>query len=416
MATNFLEQATYSTLAKPGKHHDGDGLFLDVRSASSASWLFVFTYGGKRDEVGLGSRKKVTLDQAREARAWCIAELAAGRNPRLTRKDQKDALVAAVNAPKALSVHELAKANVHLIAKKAKSEKHRAAWVRSLSADYIGPIANMAPADVKLHHVIPMLERHYAERPEVAKDIRQRLARLLAWAMRREEGWSNPCAWRDNLEHDIDAREEREPKHHESLPYAKVGAFVAKVRAYDKAPLATRLALLWGIASATRIGETVGCDWSEFDWNNDGWTVPGERMKKGRVHRVPLTAFHHAILDQLLGDKATPKSGPVFSLDGKRPVDDSTVRGLLNDLRDGGETLHGFRTTFRTWGGEVTGAQWDTLEACLSHLVGDPTERAYWRSDAMEKRRTLMEAWAAYLDVVQEDSNVVDIRRRRRAA
>ena len=159
-AIETIKGDDWNTTGKPGKLADGGGLLLDVRSATSASWLFKYTYGGKPDEMGLGSRIKVSLDDARKLRRWAQDELNALRNPKESRQDMKRALVRDADAPELLSVYELAKAKVHLIAKKLKSEQGRKAWVQ-LHADFIGDIAGMDPAKVTEDDVKPLLTRLY---------------------------------------------------------------------------------------------------------------------------------------------------------------------------------------------------------------------------------------------------------------
>ena len=427
MAINLLKNTNAADL-KPGKHHDGDGLYLDVRSATSASWLFKFTFGGKGDEVGLGSRKKVDADRARDLRTWCLSELGAGRNPKVTLKTQKLELVRLVNAPKAATVHELARDNVHLIAKKLKTEKGRKGWVRSLHRDFIGYVADLDPAAVTPEDVRPLLAKLYAEKPVLAEDIRQRLAKVLSWAKATGRittpGWENPVKWEDNLEHTLD-RGEHVEKNHAALPFFRVGKFVTTLRAREENALAMRLGLEWHVISATRPSEAAGVDWSEFDWANDCWVIPAERMKMRRPHRVPLTARHHAILDLILDGADVPASGPVFSVRGGDAVSVTGLRRLMLALNDT-ITLHGFRGSFATWAraetyavtlptGEVRRVRlYDEamVEECLAHVVGGDVRNAYVRDDFLELRRPCMEAWATYCGTVRKAADVLPMRRR----
>lgn len=427
MATNLLKSADASAL-KPGKHHDGEGLYLDVRSATSASWLFKFTWGGKGDEAGLGSLKKVDLGRARELRTWALAELGAGRNPKAELKAGKLELIRAVNAPKAATVYELARDNVHLIAKKLKTEKGRKQWVRSMHKDFIGYIADLEPGAVTPEDVKPLLAKWYAKAPVLADDIRQRLAKVLSWSKATGRittpGWENPVKWEDNLEHTLD-RGEHVEVNHAALAFADAGQFVADLRAREDNALAMRLALEWHIVSATRPGEACGADWSEFDWSADAWVIPAERMKMRRAHRVPLTARHHAILDAILDGADVPASGPVFTVRGGASVSITGLRRLMQAVRDG-ITLHGFRGSFATWAraetyavtlptGEVRRVRlYDEamIEECLAHVVGGEVRNAYVRDDFLELRRPLLEAWATYCGTVRKAADVLPMRRR----
>jgi integrase len=432
MATNFLDGADLMALA-PGMHHDGEGLYLDVRSATSASWLFKFNLHGRAYEMGLGSRKRVDLEAARIKRAWCLAELRAERNPKDTRADMKLQAVRDANAPKGLTVYETAKANVHLIAKKLKTEKGRAAWVRSLHSDFIGYVADMEPAAVTFEDVAPLLRTLYTgldangkqvrkPAPVLADDIRQRLSKLLSWSMRRTKGWSNPCVWKDTLEHEID-REAHVEKPHTAIVFAKVGAFLAGLQAEDKHDLRMRLALEWNVISATRANEACGADWSEIEWANDCWMIAKGRMKMRRPHGVPLTTRHKEILELILDGAEAPASGPIFTLDGVNPVSVTGIRKVMQSVQAKGMTLHGFRSCFATWArsemhpvkllsGETRRIRlYDEamVEEALAHAVGGAVRRVYVRDDFVDQRRELLEAWATYCGKVQ--SNVLPMRR-----
>jgi integrase len=439
MATNFLDGVCLTTLA-PGKHADGDGLYLDVRSATSASWVFKFVLHNKPYELGLGSLKRVDLEAARIKRAECIAELKAGGNPHASRKADKLEAVRVANAPKGQTIYELAKNHVGQIAKKVKTEDGRKSWVRSLHRDFIGHVADMHPADVTRDDVLPLMVKLYTgkdmdgekiceAKPVQAEDIRQRLTKLLGWAyatdLIRTPNWKNPMKWEGNLEHLLD-REAHTPKPHAELPFAEVGQFLADVRAKGRGTPGVKLALEWLVLSASRAGEATGADWSEIDWDNDCWVIPAERMKMRRRHRVPLTNRHHEILNELKGgaDREAPASGLMFMAFRETGTSKQTLRCLQLTVRKG-ITLHGFRSSFATWAraetyeviipatGQLRRIRlYDEamIEESLAHVVGDETRNAYVRDDFLEVRRPMLDAWAAYCGTVQ--SNVVQIRRR----
>jgi integrase len=409
-------------------HHMGGGIYLDVRSATSASWAFKFTFGGKGDQVGLGSLKKVDGDAVEALRLWCLAELAADRNPRETRALDKLTLVRAANAPKGATVYELARDNVSLIAKKLRNARGRDAWVRSLHSDVIGYVADMDPAKVTKEDVEPLLRRLYQTKPVYADDIRQRLAKLLSWAKATGRitapGWENPVKWEDNLEHTLN-RGDHETKNHEALPAFRVGKFVAALRKREENALAMRLGLEWHIISATRPGEAAALDWSWFDWANDCVTYPAEVMKMRRAHRAPLTTRHHEILDLILAGREPPTSGPVFAIYKGAHVSVTGLRKVMQAVQPKGCTLHGFRSSFATWAraeaypvtlptGEVRRVRlFDEalIEECLAHMVGGEVRNAYVRDDFLELRRPVLEAWATYCGKVQ-GAEVLPMRRR----
>lgn len=444
MATNLIKsQDAAMGFSALGKIADGDGLYLDVRSATSASWLFRFTFGGKADEVGLGSRKKVTLARARELRAWCLDELSHARNPKDALKSQKAEIVRAVNAPKAATIYELARDHIDVIAPACKSLKGRRLWVRSMHSDFLGPVADMAPGDVTLDDVLNLLVPLYTGKnrkgdvvgePRVphGKTLRERLGKVLDWAKVRglitDPNWKNPAAWNTELKSYVGDGAHDHVKH-ASLPFVEVGGFVAKVRARTSYDRAIRFALEWTIISAARIANGVAADWSEIDLQNDCWDIPGEKMKMKTRHRVPLTDRHHEILAEILGDADMPKSGPIFVCAGaSKAVTADGVRDLKNVLAPS-ITLHGFRTSFATWARaqryEVQGINGKTrtralyeereIEESLSHVFGSEERNTYIDGDSLDARRELLDDWAAYCEVVQ-DATVITLRPRLRRA
>lgn len=457
MALHLLgEGDKWQTLATPGKHNDGGGLYLDVRSATSASWVFKYTFGGKVDEIGLGSRKLVTVGLARELRAKYADAVARGDNPKKLHKDAKLETVRAANAPKGASIHELARNHISVIALRLKTEAGREEWVRSLHADRIGYIADMAPQDVTLEDVRPMLEAYYKCSPVMAKTVRERLCRVIQWAHGADmfvapEGWRNPAAWallRDKL---TEQGQDHEEEHHASLPHEEIGLFVNRVQGVNDRLPALKLALEWDIISATRPGEAFGANWSEIDWTADCWVIPARRTKMRRIHRVPLTDRHHALLAMLLPPGATeaPRKGKLFpGLKAGKSVSMTGVRQVMQSIRkpDGSAfvaakempddadeeiTLHGFRTSFRTWAqsevypvtlpnGKVQRVELYSdvlIEEALAHKVGNDVRNAYLGKggDTMERRRDLMAGWAEYVGTVREEK-VVQFPRMPRAA
>jgi integrase len=425
----LLTVAEVENAHEPKPLHDGGGLWLDVRSATSASWAYRFTWGGKSDEFGFGSRKKVTLAQAREWRTWAQAHEAANRNPKIEFRSLKLANVRAANAPKQASVYELARDKFDKIAPDVTTADGRKKWLRSLHRDLIGPIADMEPAAVTREAVLDLMRAKYAKSPVMAPYVRQRLCTVLSWAkshdMIPDPLWRNPARWEDNLENREEVVTDHVAVNHPSLPFEEIGAFVNKLRGLNDRRVVA-LALEWLILSANRADEAASADWSELDLDNDCWTIPGERMKMGLRHRVPLTDRHFAILDQMMPPGATeyPLSGPIF---GKSI---SALRSLMHTVKDATITLHGFRATFSTWAYQqkdtVTRSdgskiliqlfEGEHIEECLAHVPKSRQGVAgdYNRQDFLDFRRPILEAWAAYCAVVQGEK-VVPLRRRRAA-
>ena len=423
-------------LGRPHKLFDGAGLFLDIRSASSASWVFKFT-DGKPDEAGLGSFFKLSpmidntcdMTLVRQMRDRCIGLVAEGKNPRLVLRAEKEAKRIAANAVRPMAIGELVRANIHLIAKRAKSDEQRQAWIDSLQFDRIGPIARMLPEEVTDGAAKLMMEAYYAKAPVMADDVRQRLYRVMVWALTPEQ--RNPFRWEGHLEKWV-TRAETETSH-ASLPHDQIGGFLARVRGEnDRVTMA--LALEWLILSASRADEACGADWSEIDWRNECWAIPEGRMKMRREHAVPLTERHFEILAKLKppGTNEYPASGPIFSLRPGKPVSVTGLRGYMQSFQVDGKpyadpatgkpiTLHGFRSTMRTWAEEQMADDGidnlyseKTMEACLAHLTGDATRNKYVRSKAVAVRRHITSAWADYCGVVQA-AKVAPLRMRKAA-
>lgn len=424
--------------SKPAKLHDGDGLYLDIRSATSASWLFKFTQGGKTEEVGLGSLWKMSGDTfdltiIREVRRRCIVMLAEGKNPKDELRREKHERIRAANAPRPQCIGELVRDNIHLIAKQAKSKKQQQAWIDSLQEARIGRIAKLLPQEVTDADAITLMKAYYAKAPVMADDVRQRLFRVLAWAV-KTPGHQNPFRWVGHLEDEVVRQSADEEEGHAALDHPRIGEFVNRLRGENERQMMA-LALEWLILSGSRAKEACAADWSEIEWGPECWVIPASRMKMRREHAVPLTERHFAILANLkpMGLEQYPASGPIFQMPGGDAVSVTGVRKFLNSRRDpegkpymdpvqnAPITLHGFRTTFRSWGEEqLTSDKSDhlysekLLETCLAHAIGSKTRRAYVRSAQVEVRRNIMGTWAAYCAVVQAEK-VVPLRQRRAA-
>jgi integrase len=197
---------------------------------------------------------------------------------------------------------------------------------------------------------------------------------------------ANPARWKGHLAHLLSKRGELSRGHHAAMPYQNVPAFLARLR--ERQTVAAR-ALEFLILTAARSGEVLGARWSEIDFEAKVWTVPPARMKAAREHRVPLSGRALAILEEIFAGAG------LFIFPGSRK-DERLSNNAFRRLSLGGFTVHGFRSTFRDWVGDQTHFPREVAEAALAHATGDMTERAYRRSDALEKRRALMEAWAAY--------------------
>lgn len=381
-----LSARTVAT-AGPGKHADGDGLYLSVTKDGSGErrrWLLYFTWGGRRREMGLGSAREVSLAKAREAAEAARAMVRAGIDPIAERNREP------VRKP---TFGEAADAYLAAMKPQFRNEKHVAQWEMTLT-HYAAPIRAKLVSEIGTEDVLDVLKPLWATRPETASRLRGRIERVLdaATAQGHRTG-DNPARWRGHLATLLPRRGVLTRGHHAAMPFPQVPEFFRRLSQSEA--IAAR-ALEFTILTATRSGEVRGAVWSEIDMENRQWVVPAHRMKAGREHRIPLSSPAVAILQgvSLLADR--PGN---FVFPGQRPGRPLSVMAMDMLLRRTGSdvTVHGFRSAFRDWCGETTDFPREIAEAALAHVVGDKTERAYRRGDALEKRRRLMEAWARFL-------------------
>lgn len=397
--TNRLNARTVLALSAQGRHADGAGLYLVVDHNGAKRWSFLFRWQGKHKEMGLGGLSAVTLARARELASDARAKVADGVNPIEERKRDKPVPTFGVVADELIAS----------MSSEWKNAKHKAQWQMTLR-EYAKPLRAMAVDAIMTEDVLKALKPIWTTKPETASRVRGRIERVLdaAKALGHRTG-ENPAAWRGNLKNLLPAARKLSRGHHAALPYSKVPEFILHLR---ERPALAALALEWTILNAARSGETLGATWSEIDRANKVWTVPAPRMKSGREHRVPLTARALEILDQaaLIRTDESPSS---FVFPGQRrgrPLSGLAMEMLLRRMKAKEATVHGFRSSFRDWAGEATAFPREVAEAALAHQVGDETERAYRRGDALEKRRKLMDAWGAYCASAQSSDNVVSLR------
>jgi len=383
---NKLSARFVQTVTKPGRHSDGGGLYLIVDPSGAKRWLFLFRWGGKLKELGLGGLSAVTLAQAREKASDARRQVAAGTNPIAAKRAAADAKAAAK------TFSEVADALIASITPGFKNEKHKAQWSSTLET-YASHLSKLAVADISTDDILKVLQPIWLEKPETASRVRGRVERVLDAAKARGlRSGENPARWRGHLDHLLARRPKTGQQHHAAMPYDAMPAFMTRLRAREAVAAS---ALEFGILCASRTGEIIEARWDEFDRAAKVWTIPAVRMKAGREHRVPLTDRALAILDCLERIRTSE-----FVFPGPRrgkPLSNMALAMLMRRLECADYTVHGFRSSFRDWAGEKTAFPREVAEAALAHVVGDETERAYRRGDALEKRRQMMDAWATFL-------------------
>lgn len=389
-AINRLTARKVQTLTTPGRHADGGGLYLVVDIGGARRWVMLYRLAGRRREMGLGSVLAVSLLRARELAAEARAKIADGIDP-LTERRLPPEPVAPPPSPVAFADI----AEVYLSDRKAtwRSPKHRAQWRQTLEVQ-AAALWQMPVADITTDHVLGVLRPMWHEKPETARRIRGRIERILdAARVGGHRAADNPARWRGHLDVLLPRSGKLTRGHHAALPYADLPAFY---RDLARRRASAALALRFIILTAARSGEVRGMVWSEVDLAGALWTVPAERMKGGREHRVPLSAEAIAVL-QRAHEIAPTASHLVFPGQRGGMMSNMVFEMLLRRAKQSDITTHGFRSTFRDWVDEQTDFAGDVAEAALAHLVGDETERAYRRGDALVKRRHLMDAWAAFV-------------------
>ncbi|GLI21670.1 tyrosine-type recombinase/integrase [Xanthobacter flavus] len=395
--TKRLTARTVATLTTPGRHADGGNLYLSISTNGGRRWIFLYRWSGKQLEMGLGSARDISLARARELADTARAQLAEGISPLSLRRAEQA-------VP---TFGEAADALVDDIAPGFRNAKHIEQWRMTLK-EYAASLRDKSVADIATDDVLAVLKPLWATKQETASRLRGRIERVLDAAKAKGlRSGENPARWRGHLDALLPKRQKLQRGHHAAMPYADVPAFVKRLRALKGA---TALALEFLILTAARTGEVRGATWAEIDLEAKVWTVPAPRMKAGKVHRVPLTA---AALDALTRAMALqPKSeGAAFIFPGGKPGKPLSAMALDMQMRrlKSEMTVHGFRSSFRDWAGEETAFPREIAEAALAHTVGDATERAYRRADALEKRRKLMEAWASFVGS-GDGANVVPLR------
>ncbi len=411
----------------PGRYSDGGNLYLVVSKNGAKSWLFIYRFGGKQREMGLGTLDRVPLAQAR-ADAEAARQLLGRRIDPLDHRAQQQAAEAARLAAEAAEAarerflpfaEKIIKGYVEIDEKGRerrvpgliegyRNEKHKAQWLNTLR-DYAGPIADMRLDEIEPEDVAKCIAPIWLNKQETASRVRGRIEKILAAAtVRKLRRGPNPATWKGNLEALMPRRMKLQRGHHAAMPYADIPAFWPELLALGSV---SSRALAFTILTAARTGETIGATWGEIDLDNAIWTIPGHRMKAGREHRVPLTDPALAILREL--EPLAPGGDDrarAWVFPGGRKGSGLSQMGIamcLRGLREG-FTVHGFRSAFRDWASEETQFPGEVAEMALAHAIGNKVEAAYRRGDLFDKRRLLMSAWADHLTGASA-SNVIVI-------
>lgn len=393
---NKLNARSVVSISKPGRHGDGGGLYLVVDKTGGKRWVFLYRRSDRLREMGLGGLNAVSLARARELAAAARADLQAGIDP----------IDAKRSAPSVVpSFGEEADAYIEAMKPQFRNAKHIAQWEMTLR-EYAAPLRAKPVDEISTADILAVLKPIWLTKSETASRVRGRIERVLdASKAKGHRSGENPALWRGHLDKLLPKRRKLTRGHHAAMPYVDVPTFIEDLR--KREAIAAR-ALEFTILTAARSGETFGAAWKEFDFAAAVWTVPPERMKAGREHRVPLTPRALAILDEMKLLRTGPDAFVFPGQRSGRPLSvmsmDMVLRRMEQDV-----TVHGFRSSFRDWCGEASTFPREIAEAALAHVVGDETERAYRRGDALEKRRRLMVAWANFCEP-RKPGNVIPMK------
>ena len=399
---NRLSATKVTSLTERGYYADGGGLYFRVSKFNTRSWAFRYTRAGKPREMGLGAFPDVILKEARDRAAEARKLLRDDIDPIDQRQAARSTMIAAREA--ALTFEQCAAAYITVKEHEWKNTKHAAQWRSTLASHAYPVIGSVLINHVEQAHILKILEPLWTTKTETASRLRGRIESVLNYATARgyRKG-DNPARWRGHLDKLLATPSKvAKVEHHAALPYSEIGGFVVELR--QQAGMGAR-ALEFAILTAARSGEVRGATLAEVDLDAAVWTIPAERMKAGREHRIPLS---DAAVELLRALPRIDESKLLFPNTKGSELSDMTLTAVLRRMARA-VTAHGFRSTFRDWAGETTAYPREVIEHALAHQLKDKAEAAYARGTLFDKRRRLMADWAKYCATVATAASVTPI-------
>lgn len=391
IAMGKLTARKVATLSEAGMHNDGQGLYLQITPPNGKSWILRTQVRGKKKDIGLGSAHLFTLAEAREEAHRLRRIARSGGDPLAERRRET------------ITFEEAARKTYEANLPSWKNGKHVAQWISSLEMYVFPKLGDKTIEALGTGDILETLTPIWHEKAETARRVRQRIGTVFTWAKAAGHyPYENPI---NAVTKEALGKQADRTKHHDAMPWQDVPAFFAAIAQKDAN---SAKALQFAILCASRPNEVRFACWEEIDLDNAVWVIPAERMKgtiaKAQEHRVPLSPAAIEVLESLNGTRegfvfTSPTRGKNCA---QRAMSENAMISLLKRMEVKGVTAHGFRTSFRTWGQEKSRADHDVLERCLAHAVGNAVSQAYARSDLLEQRRPVMEAWGRFVSGIYE--------------
>jgi integrase len=381
------------------------GLYLKVAKGGSRSWILRATVGVKRKDIGLGGFPDVTLQGARDKARELKELIKQGIDPVQRRKSARIALIS--DQAKNIAFKEAALRCHATKAPEFRNPKHKKDWISALERHAFPVIGNLPVSEIQLNHILQVLEPIWHNKTETATRVRQRMEAVLTWAaVSGFRSGDNPARWNGNLKEVLpNPSKITKVRHHPALPWQEVGGFMQDLR--KRKGIAAK-ALEFAILTAARSSEVRGMEWAEIDFDSCVWTVPEDRIKAGKTHKVPLSKDAIAVL------KAAPRfeGNPlVFVAPKGGKLSDVALLAVVRRMK-ANCVPHGFRSSFKDWARSCTAYPDELSELALAHVNSDSTRAAYARDELLPKRKKLMDEWARFCSMAGEKGVVAPLRRR----
>lgn len=403
---NQLTSRKVEHLKKKGWYADGAGLYLKVKPSGAKSWAYRYQINGKQKWQGLGAVTKLNgLEAARKAAA-VSRQLVKDKIDPIEHKNQQ-ALEKELKAARTVTFKECAVQYIDSHKAGWKNAKHINQWSNTLETYAYPVIGDLPVSKVDTEHVLKVLEPIWFTKTETASRVRQRIERVLSWAtVRKFRTGFNPALWRGHLDQVLPQRTKvQKPKHFSAINYREIPDYFSLVRKTET--IASR-ALAFIVLTAVRSAEGRCVTYSELNLEEGVWTIPADRMKAGREHRIPLSDEAMEIIAEMEVFKRDADDYVFTGMKPGRPVSEAALRKLIKGTHPE-ITIHGFRSSFRDWAAEQTNYPREVAEAALAHSLKDKVEAAYRRTDLFEKRRLLMNSWEDYCLYGKATAKVVPI-------